>query len=82
MGNLKMSLEQRLEVARDAMESAEKKVGRPTIFPGRTLTRAEKQARYFEKYPDRKRQSLERLRKLREKKIEAETKQKENENVQ
>lgn len=68
MVHLKMSLEQRLEVAREALDYAEKKVGRPTIMPGRKLTRAEKQARYFEKYPDRKRQSLERLKKLKAKK--------------
>ena len=80
MGNLKMSLEQRLEVAREAMDYAEKKVGRPTINPGRKLTRSEKQARYFEKYPDRKRQSLDRLRKLKAKIDNSKTK--ENENVQ
>jgi hypothetical protein len=62
---LEGSQEERVAVAREALEAVEKrKLGRPTINPGRRLTRAEKQARYFEKFPDRKLQSLERLRKL------------------
>jgi hypothetical protein len=62
---LEASQEDRLAAAREALEAVEKrKLGRPTINPGRRLTRAEKQARYFEKYPDRKHQSLERIRKL------------------
>ena len=56
------SQEERTEVARKALQAVEKrKLGRPTILPDRPLTRAEKQARYFEKYPDKKAVSLARL---------------------
>lgn len=59
---LEANQEERVQAAREALEAVEKrKLGRPTILPDRPLTRAERQARYFEKFPDRKRQSLERL---------------------
>jgi hypothetical protein len=54
--------EERTDAARKALEAVEKrKLGRPTILPDRPLTRAERQARYFEKHPEKKAISLARL---------------------
>lgn len=61
--------EERTDAARKALEAVEKrKLGRPTILPDRPLTRAERQARYFEKYPEKKAASLAKLLKHKEKK--------------
>jgi hypothetical protein len=66
---LEGSQEERVAVAREALEAVEKrKLGRPTINQGRRLTRAEKQARYFDAHPEKKAESLARLASLKEKK--------------